>query len=272
VIRAYLEAAAASGRADDAAARVGPLLAGNGLVRGAWMEAAARHVPPEEAARWLARVAPHVDASRAAEPLALAQAWLVLARRAEIPAHDTAALDALRAAGRAVQADAAATAAEWEALGAICDAARAYDEAERAYRAALAIDPMLPVASNNLAMLVLNRGGDAAEAQVLATQAASHREHPRLASFLETLATVHAKRGAHADALRTLGDAIRLDGRNLLWQVKLAQLLVQTGQADKARSTLWDIERGAALRVDLPAATREQIDALRTALKRVKSD
>ena len=66
--------------------------------------------------------------------------------------------------------------------------------AQRLYRQALQADPHLAVSLNNLAILLVDQGGDLAEAQALAAAAIAINP-ATAAAFHDTLGHINAKRG-----------------------------------------------------------------------------
>ncbi|MFI5184848.1 MAG: tetratricopeptide repeat protein [Vicinamibacteria bacterium] len=82
-------------------------------------------------------------------------------------------------------------------------------DAERAYRRALAVSPDDPDALNNLAWLLLQEGSRLEEAEALAHDAA-RRRGPDRALVLDTLARIESARGRCADADATFAEALAL--------------------------------------------------------------
>lgn len=82
-------------------------------------------------------------------------------------------------------------------------------DAERAYRRALAISPDDADALNNLAWLLLQEGSRLEEAEALAHDAA-RRRGPDRALVLDTLARIQSARGRCADADTTYAEALAL--------------------------------------------------------------
>jgi Flp pilus assembly protein TadD len=113
---------------------------------------------------------------------------------------------------------------------------------------------------NNLAMILSDRG-ETADAEKLAARAAA-REHPRQASFYDTLATVQAKTRQWEQAGASIGKALQLEPTNVGFQIHRAVILVSAGDPAKARQAL-DAVQG--LRPDDPRLSdtdRERLKSL----------
>jgi Tfp pilus assembly protein PilF len=212
-------------------------------------------------------VEPLIDSSSLPERMMLAQSWAVLSRRSNLHEHASALTLHLELAARMLESAPRTTGQEWLAVGMLYEMASQLPAAERSYRRALELTPDLPIAQNNLAMLLLSGSGDAGEALTLATRAASHSQHPLRGSFLDTLATVQAKLRQYDAAESTLKDAIRLDPRNVQWQLNLVRVLADAGQRDKAKAALVQIDNSTPDLMQLPEPTRQQIQQLRAELE-----
>ena len=97
----------------------------------------------------------------------------------------------------------------WVNLGNVTSGQGQEADAERAFRRALALAPEDPDALNNLAWLLLQRGSELDEAELLARTAAS-RPGPDRALALDTLARIQGARGRCEDADATFGAALDL--------------------------------------------------------------
>jgi len=107
--------------------------------------------------------------------------------------------------------------------------------AETSFRAVLASAPNSPLVLNNLAMVLVERGGEQlAEAEQLAERATQlAAQDPNL---LDTLAIVRLRRGRLEPALNAIERAIRLQPQNPAWRMTHADILEAMGQTDQAQT------------------------------------
>lgn len=94
----------------------------------------------------------------------------------------------------------------WMALGNLAFGDGRLKDAEAAFRRALKISPHHPGASNNLAMALVARGGDLAEAEALTKDGLEGAGTLRV-YLLDTLANVHLRQGRLAEALDAITQA-----------------------------------------------------------------
>jgi tetratricopeptide (TPR) repeat protein len=87
--------------------------------------------------------------------------------------------------------------------------------AEQMYRKALEVRPHYPDAENNLAYLLLERGGDADVALSLAR--AAHTEAPNEPSIDDTLAWAYYHKGIYKTAISLLEDALKAEPESALY-------------------------------------------------------
>jgi tetratricopeptide (TPR) repeat protein len=261
----YCQALASSGKVADAEKLLGARIAASPQYRAAWIEIASRYLPDNDAAaRWLDAAAQAVpEAARAVfgEQAALAEGWVALATRTGAAAHKECAAAVVRALSARTAASPQATAGELVVTGMLCEGIEDRGAAEAAYNLALAKNPAEPVALNNLALILADRD-ETGPAEKLAAQAAA-RQHPRQASFYDTLATIQAKARQWPQAGKSIEKARELDPTNLGYQIHQAVILVSSGDTTRARSALNAVE---GIRLEDPRLNntdRERLKSLR---------
>ena len=84
-------------------------------------------------------------------------------------------------------------------------------EAEKNYRKALELTPESPIASNNLAWLITETGGNLDEALALAQTAVKRNQNN--AGFYDTLGWIYFKKGLKTQAVEQLKKAVQIDER-----------------------------------------------------------
>lgn len=254
----------AADRIDDAAALVRPLLARSRECRLGWAELTAEPRAQARAGAWLDELAAHLDADAAEEVIGVAQAWRGLSRRTGDPAHAERSLEWLRRAERLARADAVPPvgAGSLLAVAVMTEEAGYAHAAAELYRRALARDPELPLALNNLAMIVLDQNGDAAEAASLAEGAV--RLAPEVPNFHDTLAAARSRAGQYDQAITSLTTATRLDPNSAKWRINLAEACIATGRIRDARLQLDEVEAGHPNGSGLTEPVRRQLRSVRS--------
>lgn len=231
VVARHLRGLIAMDRYADASKILVPLIPRDAVWRFLAMEQAASSVGDANvAAQWLDAVAQSVPAEATGDRTFLGQSWWALAQRTGRPEFAAKAKEILAAV--TTREDAGANA--WYLHGVITELGGDTAGAEAAYRKALALDSSLALAQNNLAMLVITRGGDAAEALRLAEAAVASQSSN--VAFLDTLAIVQAKAGKCDDAVATIRKAIDLDPTNAQWRRSLADIYTSCGRTDEAKA------------------------------------
>jgi tetratricopeptide (TPR) repeat protein len=94
-------------------------------------------------------------------------------------------------------------------IGMLEDARGNTSEAEKNYRKALETEPETPIAANNLAWLIADKGGNLDEALHLAQSTVNKNQN--VAGYRDTLGWVYHKKGLHAPAVEQLKKAVALD-------------------------------------------------------------
>jgi Tfp pilus assembly protein PilF len=264
VLDLYTRALITAGKSDDAAALLEPLAKQSAGWRKLWLDlcGAFHSRDLEAAAKWVARVEPAVAKDNPAERRDLATAWYVVGREF----NDRESLMTARNLAQPLTGgDVAAEA--WMIMASCDEALGDLDAAEREYRQSLQLRPNQPPAQNNLAYVLLLKGGAKLnEAQDLA--AAAVKASPNVASFHDTLARIAAQRGNPDAAITSFRKALALDPASLEAMIGLADVLSQTGKRDEARAQLAQIDTALQLNPRLPVPLQSQLDATRSALRR----
>jgi tetratricopeptide (TPR) repeat protein len=263
LLAGYCAALANAGKAKAAAELLWPLAskADGAVWRARWVQVAVDLADATEAARWLDRVAEIVPAGALEERVVLAQAYDALADRAgdaALAQKSKACFKQVLDNPRAPVAAVMLAAGQAERTG---DAAAA----ESLYRRAIALDAALFAAHNNLAMLVVTRGGDLAEAKSAA--AAAVRLAPRTAAAYDTLAFVQAKAGDYKSAADSMRVAISLEPDNAKWRVRLAQYLLDGGQPSEAARAVAAIDDRRLDVRGLSPSLQEQLGTIRRQIR-----
>jgi Flp pilus assembly protein TadD/Tfp pilus assembly protein PilF len=237
-----------------------PLLSKGPLWRQAWVRIAALMIRDrDEATGWLREAA---GGAQTAESRAeLGGAWHQLYLQFNKPADLEQAQQLYRAAADDPQAQPPTVLSAAMFFQNTGDAARA----EACYRRRL-LTGELPVAQNNLAMLLLENKGDAAEALKLAEKA-SRSTGDREPAFLDTVAQAHRALGHAAQAVDFLRQAAALEPYQPKWLLHLGEAQLADGQKDAARATLAEFNRLFPDAQTLHADLRDEIDRFRRQLE-----
>ena len=241
VIARYARTLIAGGKTDAAADLLLPLLPKSRRCREAWMGLAVLAVQDAEVgASWLQQVQPHVAPGDLEERAVLAQRWATLAVRHDRPEFRSAAVRMLDA----VLEDPDATAKAWFMRGVMADQDRDLPVAEACYRSALKLEPLMHVAKNNLAMILVREPRTVSEALRLAQEAVSAM--PTSSNYLDTLATAQALGKDYEKAIASLRAAVSLEPENPKWKLNLAELLEDAGRGDEANRIRRNLRVGRA--------------------------
>ncbi|MBB6431410.1 tetratricopeptide repeat protein [Algisphaera agarilytica] len=212
---------AATGRGKDARQLLEPLLESDPAWRLVWLDAAVLKLSStREASQWLETVESAIPADAWSERAALAQAWWSLGMRDSY----TPFRDKGRAMGETLTKTPGESGELWFFVGSAAELDQDYSAAEQAYRRALELDESLAGASNNLAMLITDHGGDLNEAVELARRAVD--QVPGEPNFHDTLAYVLHRAGRVEEAREAIKRAIELDPGNPLWRTRLNELAI----------------------------------------------
>jgi tetratricopeptide (TPR) repeat protein len=250
----------AAGKADEAEARLSPLLSQDARWRKLWIDLAVLAIEDEQTgAHWLMRVEQYLPAEARDERLMLAQGWYYLSRKAKQPDYDAAARRLLEQITQGEQASAEALVL----LGVMRHAGGDEAAAEQLYRRAIAADDRVALAHNNLAALLAERPGQAQAA--LEAARAAVRLDPANAEYQQTLAGVLSARGDHAAAAEALRQAVKIDPYEPRWQAALIEALSASGDHEEARRATdrFDARFDSSR---LPEPMQKQLESLRRSL------
>lgn len=243
---------------DDEALRVlAPVLSGRPATWNAWLDYVALRLTPQHALRWAARAEASAEGR---DPIVVWQAALVRANALTASGSP----DAAQARNRLVElARAEGRGGEYLASAAlVLDLAGELEAAERLYRQAMEAGIRGVAVRNNLAMVLVRKGGDLTEAKQLAEGVVA--EAGGIAAFVDTLASVLAASGDYPRAEQALVRAVNLEPSNIEWWVHLAEVQVKAGRIEEARATVSAV---ALVREDdLSPSLRQRLTAVRTAV------
>jgi Tfp pilus assembly protein PilF len=254
-----------SGRAADARKTLEPMLASDRSARALWLQLVALDIKdPAQAGEWTRLAAATIPASDLNEQIALGSCWYNLSVRPRESRVDGAADEAARILDPIViRADAPVDAILLRA--ALFDRAGDQKSAEDLYRRGLRLRPDQPEALNNLAYLILLRGGDLDESRELISRAV--KQSPNSANFLDTLGRVQARQGDHPAAVESFKKALALEPNNLEAMIGLAGVLSESGKRAEAAALLPQIDALMRSRPSLPPPVRRELDTLRATMK-----
>lgn len=257
IITLYGRALITTGKADQAASEIAPLLQTSSGIRSQfWLAAAGQLVSPESKAReWFERVKPLINAGSEEEQLALAGAYAAAATR--FKASATQWTDEALAAVRRVTARADASARAWEAQGSLQQSA-GKPEAKASFEKAHELDPKSIFAMRGLAGLTT----DPAEAVRLTTRVLeitgpadpiSQLQHGQaLAVFARQATDPAARKDQFAKAAEALATGGAARSPNLSTALTLVEALDNSG---KVGETI-PVYDALLARSDLPANAR----------------
>jgi Tfp pilus assembly protein PilF len=268
VLDLYARALIAAGKANEAASFLEPLARQGAAARRLWLDLAGafRSLDREAAAQWVLRVEPMVSKDVPQERRDLATGWYVVGREF----NDRESLSAAKSVAQPLTADKdASLAAEALTILASCDEALGdLASAEAQYRKALVLRRGQPAVLNNLAYVLLHKGGEAALAEAHELASAATAAAPNVSSFHDTLARVEAKRGRLDAAVTSFRKALALEPNSLEAMIGLADVLTQTGKRDEARQQLAQIDNALVASPRLSPELKAQLEAVRTNVRR----
>ena len=144
--------------------------------------------------------------------------------------------------------------------GGIYESRQDWDHARQQYQKALEIEPENPVASNNLAFVMLQEGGNVDVAFAMAQTA--RRQLPDNPNSADTLGWAFYHKHVYGSAITLFKEAIKKDPDNVLYNYHLGLAYAKSGQAALARQQL---DRVVKIKPNFP-----DVDELRRALSEAK--
>lgn len=252
VIVDYCRALVLSGRQKDAAKILSPLLGQNENWRALWLKLASEVNGADSAAAWIQQVSAAIPAKDYSQQQSLAATWYQLGVRY---GYRQGFVEA-RQIARKIVSESQPDASVYLILAASSEKLSDSAAAVAAYRQALALEPNLPVAENNLAYRLLQEGKDLSEARELAEKAVAARSND--VAYRDTLAQIFARLGDHRDAIDAYKALVRLQPNDVPAHIAYARTLLAAGERDHASEVLSQID--SLVRSDPTGGTAYQQD------------
>jgi Flp pilus assembly protein TadD len=136
-----------------------------------------------------------------------------------------------------------------------------WERAKQQYQKALEVQPENPLASNNLAYVMLQQGGNVDVAFAMAQTA--RRQLPDNPNSADTLGWAFYHKHVYTSAINLFKEAVKKEPDNALFNYHLGLAYARSGQAALARQQL---DRVVKIKPDFP-----KIEELRQALAEIKS-
>jgi|GEM_PF-5113868 len=235
-----LEAAAMvrMGNPDGAAQLLWPAAQSTPSVRQEWMDFISVSLPLNKSPQWLEKMAAQLktEPNSGANQLALARTWDALGSRTNNRQYLKNARDI--AQGLQASSDPTESATAYFFSGIFAEESADFPTAEADYR--IAAKGNISDARNNLAMLLVNHGGDLKEATNLALQIT--KDNPHKGTYFDTLASVLEKSMDFAGASAAMQQALDMEPNNARWHVNGARLLYQAGKYDQAKQLVAELD------------------------------
>src|SRR6266403_2066885 len=144
--------------------------------------------------------------------------------------------------------------------GGIYESKHDWDKAKQVYQRVLEIQPDNPLASNNLAYVILQQGGNVDVALAMAQTA--RRQLPDNPSSADTLGWAFYHKGVYNSAINLFKEAVKKDPDNATYNYHLGLAYARNGQAAQARQQL---DRVVRIKPD-----SSEVNDLRQALAQLK--
>ena len=266
VIAAYLQSQIALHNMTELKRVLLPLLSTSVNWRQFAVNIASRELPAAAAALWLHRVAATTPATAVTEQQQLAQGWWALGQRVGSKADLNAAAGLLANLLNTQKLSNQQRGSMLAELATVQLSAGETAVAITNYHNALKLNNKLPVAQNNLAMLMLRQpGANLAEARSLARLAV--KLAPNVAAYWDTLALVESRMGDAKAAIQSINSAINIDQGDPEWNVDLARILVRAGDMKQAAVVLHKIDPQKLNSPQVPASAKQHYNALMQRIK-----
>lgn len=264
VVSLYAKALLRSGDEKAAAALLAPMAKNSADWRRVWLKlGTAGFDAGDPAVRWVEQVVPMLPADSAAERSVLAETWCAVGTQFS----SKAALDKAKPLVDQMTADAATAAEGWRLLAAWAEARGDMEQATRAYRELLKVQPDNADVQNNLAYALLSSGSskDLPEARKLAEAAAA--KSPGSATYQDTLARVYLASGELPAAEKAFQQALAAERSSIEAMIGLADVHARSGRPEKVKELLSKINDALATGVSLSPALQRQLDGVRQSVK-----
>ncbi|HEY1685441.1 MAG TPA: tetratricopeptide repeat protein [Tepidisphaeraceae bacterium] len=229
-IMVYVAGLNATGNYDEAEKIAWPLVLKYPAWRNRWMALAMQCTSEKVTAAWLEKVTPQITKDDPNDLLALASTWHELAVRTQNQAYAEKSKTVFAELAQQNNLPGKTL----ESMGVFQEQLGDSATAETMYRRAIQAQPDLPIALNNLAMILANRPDKLDESLALAQRAV--KAAPQAATIYDTEAFVDAKRHHFDDADAAMQQALKLDAQNRLWYVHRAKYLWEGGKHQEAQS------------------------------------
>ena len=283
IVNIYTQSLVAQGRIDDALIGLEPLLSRSATIRAlvALPLVSSMAGDPQAAEAWLRTVRAHVPENAADEQVAVAAALSMLGDRTPEPEKTRLIREALDVLHSLVATD-QATPLVLESIGKMHHMLGELEAAEAAYSQAVAANPNLVDANNNLAMILLSRGEDPVKAIELASHAVSlaapdnHSQSStrwpmprrRSPSVISTRGSEEPAARSYADAADIYARMLSIDPRQPVVTWALARASEKAGRLDAAIKAYEQVLATGKSRPDLIAAAENNLALLLLDMKR----
>jgi tetratricopeptide (TPR) repeat protein len=264
VLSLYAKALLRSGDDKSAAALLSPMAKNSPDWRRVWLKlGTAGFDDGTPAVRWVDQVVPMIPPDSAAERSLLAETWCAVGTQFS----SKPALDKAKPLIDQMTGDAKTSAEGWRLLAAWAEASGDMEQATRAYRELLKVQPDNADVQNNLAYALLSTGSskDLPEAHKLAEAAVG--KSPESATYQDTLARVYLAAGELPAAEKAFEQALKAERGSIEAMIGLADVHARAGRPEKVKELLARINDALASGVTLSPGLQRQLDGVRQSVK-----